>query len=162
MNQADRQRLNRIYAPLEERRMRMHGALAAAFPVTAGWFNGHYRRDEAGEYGMDCFPIPEISVTGVCDVELHFDMTNVTAKLRREDVLACDFAPFADLDFVAYGVEDYLLDFRTEGISVEEMCRNVRRSDEKEVFFSFGFDAGVTGDKLVEFVQLLINCGFYY
>ena len=162
MNQANRTLLNSYYVPLEQRRKQMQAALAAKFTITVGWFNGHYRRDETGEYGMDCFPIPEITVTGLCDIELHFDMVNVTTKLRREDALTCVFTPFADMTFEAYGVEDYLLDFRTERVSVEDMRRNILRSNEKEVFFSFSFDTGVTEDTLIEFVQLLNNSGFYY
>lgn len=162
MKQEDRTVLNGYYVPLEQRRRQMQAALAAEFPITMGWFNGHYRRDEAGEYGMDCFPIPEITVTGLCDVELHFDMVNVTTKLRREDALNNDFIPFTDVPFEAYGVQNYLLDFRTEGVSIDAMYDNIRNSDEQEVFFTFSLAAEVTTDTVTAFVQRLRNSGFYY
>lgn len=162
MNHTERTLLNSYYEPLEQRRKQMQAALSAKFLTTVGWFNGHYRRDEAGRYGMDCFPIPEITVTGLCDVELHFDRINVTTKLRREDALVCDFAPFADVEFEAYGLEDYLLDFRTEGVSVDTMRKNICCSREREVFFSFSFDAKVETEVIVAFVQLLTHNGFYY
>lgn len=162
MNQMDRSLLNAYYAPLEQRRKRMQSALSAEFPITAGWFNGHFRRDAANQYEMDFFPIPVVSVTGVCDVELHFDTISVTTKLRREKALSCDLTLFEDVLFEAYGVEDYLYDFRTEGTPVEEMRANIRRSSEQEVFFSFAFETDVQMDVIVSFVKQLIGCGFYY
>ncbi len=158
----DRSLLNTYYAPLEQRRKPMQSALSAEFPITAGWFNGHFCRDVANQYEMDYFPIPVISVTGVCDVELHFDTISITTKLRREKALSCDLTMFADIHFEAYGVEDYLHDFRTEGTSVEEMRANIRCSSEQEVFFSFAFETDVQMDVMVSFVKQLSSCGFYY
>ncbi|MBQ8556120.1 MAG: hypothetical protein IJ438_09655 [Clostridia bacterium] len=161
MRQEDRALLNGLYAPLEQRRREIQSVLAGLFPVSTGWFNGHYRRDEHGEYAMDSFPIPEISVTGVCDVELHFDMTAVTAKLSRDKALRCTFEHWTGTSFEAYGVEDYLLDFYKDGMSVEEMRENIRKSGEEEVFFTFSFDVAVEAGSIAAFVQQLIDNGFY-
>ncbi|WP_304585088.1 hypothetical protein [Acutalibacter muris] len=48
------------------------------------------------------------------------------------------------------------------GMSMETFRENMRKSQEKELGFSFQFDREVGRDKMYEFVRLLREEGFYY
>nr|WP_290462251.1 hypothetical protein [Acutalibacter muris] len=47
-------------------------------------------------------------------------------------------------------------------MSMETFRENMRKSQEKELGFSFQFDREVGRDKMYEFVRLLREEGFYY
>ena len=80
----DRQALNEIYYPLELKQAALVRALShGGFGVESGWYNGHYHKDEAGNWCRESYPIPVIGVTGLCDIELPFDKITVSTKLKR-------------------------------------------------------------------------------
>lgn len=139
--------LNELYRPLNDRkneiteRLKQHG-----FQYTVGYYNGHYRKNEAGTYKMDYYPIPVISVTGFCDLELQFDSVDVTTKLRRTTALAYDYEPFKEYSFEAYGVEDYLADLYQAGDSLGDLRQRIALSGETEIGFSFRFPPDTEGE----------------
>ena len=155
----DRQALNEIYYPLELKQAALVRALShGGFGVESGWYNGHYHKDEAGNWCRESYPIPVIGVTGLCDIELPFDKITVSTKLKRDAALAFPFEKLAEYEFEAYGVEDYLADFYRPEQTEQDLKENIRICDEKEIVFPFDVD----GKQIFEFAKLLYQEGFYY
>lgn len=152
--------LNQIYMPLYRKQRSLHGALAhRGYPVTSGFFNGHYRRTDAG-YHMEVFPIPVVSVTGLCDIEIGLDEITVSTKLPREAALSYDYDKLAARPFEAFGVVEYLNDFYLPGDSFDTFRSRMLDSHEAEIGFSFQFSMNEEG--IPEFVALLKAEGFHY
>lgn len=153
--------LNQTYCVLEEKLAELRSGLAdRGYRLSWGFYNGHYRRDETGEYRRDAYPIPVISVKGCCDIEIQLDHVNVSAKLGREQALGYSFEGLHG--FEAYGVENYTGDFFRDGMTVAEMKQNISESDEAEIGFAFPFPFGVSGGEIAEFEERIQTEGFYY
>lgn len=159
-----REELNRIYYPLHMKKTEIFSAFVkhSLFEIEYGWFNGHYSKNENGEYSYDHFPIPVISVKGYCDIEIGFEQISVSTKLKREKALDYSFSDMKGIPFEAYGVEDYLSDYYNSNMTLEELYENIKQSDEKEIGFSFIFSFEENGDKFYDFVKLLRREGFFY
>ena len=155
--------LNQIYRNLELKCMELVSVLQhRIFKIKTGFYNGNYHRGEEGAYTMDYYPIPVIEVRGYCDVEIELDHIAISTKLRKETALDYSFEKVKKYPFEAYGVEDYLADYYHPGQPVEALKENIRKSDEREIGFSFYFDFDVEKEKIFEFVKLLRREGFYY
>lgn len=128
----------------------------------AGFFNGHYHRASDGEWQMEHYPIPVISVKGLCDIEINLDGISVSTKKRRRDALECSFDKFRGYSFEAYGVEGYLDTFYRNGMTIDEMGENIRRCGEREIGFEFGFPSDAESAAVLRLIKLLIEEGFYY
>lgn len=151
------------YAQLEGRQVALvHALFHRAFALEVGWYNGHYHKDADGVWQREAYPIPVIEVKGVCDVEVQFDKTSISTKLKRAAALAYSFEPLAAYPFEAYGVEDYLADFYHPGQTVATLKENIRACQEDEIGFSFEFPCDVDAEQMYGFVKLLRKEGFYY
>lgn len=153
--------MNAAYACQEQTLAALLRALQPLVP-TFGYYNGHYSKDASGAWRRDAFPIPVVSVPGLCDIELWFGKLGVTAKLPRELALRSSFDAFAAYAFEAYGVEDYLSDFYHDGQTLQTLRDNISRSDEQQIAFSFCLPPDTPAEKLLDFVLLLRQEGFYY
>lgn len=159
----ERENLNKIYYPLHMKAAEILSRFCRhIFEPELGWYNGHYSKDENGQYQPDYFPIPVISVKGYCDIEIGFEQITVSAKLKRGEALSYSFDDVRDIPFEAYGVEDYLADYYNSDMTIEQLHENIKNSDEKEIGFSFVFDYNVDKDTLFDFAELLRREGFYY
>lgn len=118
--------------------------------------------DETGNWFRESCPIPVIDVKGLCNIEIPFDKITISTKLKRSAALAYPFEKFAGYEFEAYGVNDYLADFYHSGQTLQELQKNIRACDEKEIGFSFVFPFDVDEKQIFEFVKLLRREGFYY
>ena len=158
-----RESLNEEYSGLEEKHNEVIRALThRIFELESGWYNGHYQKDSNGKWVRDAYPIPVVTVKGLCDIEIQFDRISVSAKLKREMALEYPFDKFMDYEFEAYGVEDYLSDYYHPGQSVQDLKDSIRASSEAEIGLSFLFPRDVTEQKIFEFVKMLRREGFYY
>lgn len=156
-------KINAAYRRLEMKLEEISDALFhRAFEMESGWYNGHYHKDDAGEWRRDSYPIPVVSVKGVCDIEIQFDQITVSAKLKRDAALAYSFEKIEGYAFEAYGVEDYLADYYHEGQTMQDLKANISRCDEAEIGFSFVFPFETEGRTMFAFVELLRQEGFYY
>lgn len=162
----DRELLNKIdaaYRHLESKQAELAAALRrGALELAFGWYNGHYHKSDTGEWQREPYPIPVISVKGLCDLEIQFDQISVSAKLKREAALACSYEKFSEYEFEVYGVEDYLADFYHQGQTIRQMKENICACAEAEIGFSFVFPFEAEGKQIFEFVELLRREGFYY
>ena len=155
--------INIVYQQLEVKKAQIAHALAhRVFEIESGWYNGHYQKNDAGEWCRDSYPIPVISVKGLCDIEIQFEKISVSAKLKRGVALTYSFDKMLKYEFEAYGVEDYLADYYHTGLSIQDMRDNINHCEETEIGFSFTFPFEAEGKELVEFVKLLRREGFYY
>ena len=158
-----RNKLNTAYYRLEMKQAEIvHALFHKIFELEFGWYNGHYQKDDNGNYFRESYPIPVIGVKGFCDIEIQFDKISVSTKLKRNMALAYSFEKFAEYEFEAYGIENYLTDFYHTGQTVRAMKENIRACDEKEIGFSFVFSFDIEGNQIFEFVKLLRREGFYY
>lgn len=154
----DRCRLNEIYKELDGKARRISEIFSAGF----GYYNGHYHKGPSGDYEMDHFPIPVITVPGVCDIEVDPDGISVTTKLIRANALSYDFGKLAAYDFEACGVENYLDDFYSAGDTVETMLEKIRASEENAIFFSFCFPCEAAAEDIGKLVSFIQREGFFY
>ncbi len=154
--------INAAYYRLETKQAEIVRALPRRiFEPVSGWYNGHYHRNSAMDWVRESFPIPVVSVNGLCDIEIQFDQISVSTKLKRDAALAYSFEKFAGYEFEAYGVEDYLADFYHAGQPAQKMKESIRASGETEIGFSFAFPFEAEGKQIFEFVTLLRREGFY-
>lgn len=156
------QNLQRCYARLEAKSAQLSQALRGIVPLESGWYNGHYHRDDTGTWVREAYPIPVLTVSGQCDIEVHFDRISLSTKLRRAAALDFSFDCISRYSFEVYGVEDYLADFYHPGQTIQELKENIRTCKEPELGFSFTLPFEVDGAQVLDLVQLLRRECFYY
>lgn len=111
---------------------------------------------------MDEYPIPVISMKDLCDVEISLDTVTVTTKRKRVDVLGDPLDEYSGMEFEVYGVENYLDDYLLSGISTEGVQNKIRKSQVRELGFSFVFSFETNATALCAFIEQLGQKGFYY
>ena len=153
--------INMAYSRLEQKQGEI-ARLLVPYVSEFGWYNGHYHKDENGNWIRECYPIPVIGVTGLCDIEIQFDKISLSSKLKRDAALAYSFDKFTEYDFEAYGVEDYLGDFYHHGQTLQELRENILACDEVEIGLSFYFLFDTDVNRIIECLNLLGDEGFYY
>ena len=155
--------INAFYLPLEAKQRDIRSAVSELpYRIVVGWYNGHYRKNSCGEWERSAYPIPEVDLMGLCDIEIHFDGICVSTKLLRDKALDCTFDRFSDLQFEAHGVQDFLLDFYWKGITLEAMKRNIRESQETEIGITFYLPFDSDADRIRHLLLSLRDEGFYY
>lgn len=155
--------INAAYHRLEKKQAEVAHALShRLFELETGWYNGHYHKNDSGEWRRESYPIPVISVKGLCDIEIQFEKISVSAKMERDAASAYSYMKLSEYEFEVYGVEDYLADFYHKGQTIQELKENICACDEDEIGFSFVFPCDAEGEQIVDFVELLRREGFYY
>lgn len=154
----ERCQLNEIYRKMDEKAREISKLLHCTF----GYYNGHYYRNESGNLEMDYFPIPVITMKGICDIEVTLDQISITTKLTRASALSYDFDRIKAHSFEAYGVENFIDDFYTVGSTIDAMIEKIMKSAEENIFFSFSFPYEVDSCTVCEFVRFIYAEGFFY
>jgi len=163
MNKELMNEINSEYQRLDLKKAEIVFALFhGIFETESGWYNGHYHKNGDGEWEREPYPIPVVSINGLCDMEIHFDKVTVSSKMKRNAALAYSFDNILKYEFEVYGVDDYLADFYRHGQTENEIKENIQSSNEKEIFFSFSFPFDVEGKFLYEFAKMLQREGFFY
>ena len=157
------QEINKAYYVLDKKRAEIIHALShRMWELESGWYNGHFHKKPNGDWERESYPIPVVTVRGLCDVEIGFEKITVTAKLKRRQALTYSFNKFTDCSFEAYGVENYLNDFYTDGQTLSELKDNIEKSQETDIGFSFYFPFDTDEKTFFEFVKLIRREGFFY
>lgn len=140
--------LNGVYEPLYRQVKALRARLVKeGFSVTWGWHAFHsVRRD--GEYKLEYFPIPVLTVEGVCDIGLEPDHIFVEGTLTREQALAFDWASVGR-PFEVYGSEDYLDPLYGPGLSLEELPARLASSEESGFGLQFTLPAGCGAEEVL-------------
>lgn len=163
VTEQEKQRMNEIYFTLSTKQAQIfHGLYHRVFELSSGFFNGHESQTPDGEWRMDYFPIPVISVKGLCDVEISLDGISVTTKKKRKDALDYSFKKLAGYSFEAFGVDDYMETYYRDGMTIAELKKGIAHSKEREIGFCFSFPWDIDGETMYEFAKLLRREGFYY
>lgn len=156
--------LNELYRPIIEKYneiiscfIRIHGR----FDCSSGFYNGHYHKNEDGIYQEDKYPIPVISVTNLCDIEIDFDNICITGKLTKAQLYSFDLNKLKDNAFEIYGVNNYLNDYGNN-IEMEHIKERISMSEETEFFVSFYFSFESTSNDILKFLKFLQKNKFYY
>ena len=159
-----RDEMNKIYKALVLKQKELISELKKCgdFKFSSGFFNNHYHKNEIGVYIADCFPIPVISIKGLCDIEIDLERISVTSKLEKKNVLIFDFSKINDLTFEIYGVEDYLTDYYAHGNNISDTLHKIESSDEQAFFYPFYFDNSVTGKEICKLIEFLFSHNFFY
>jgi len=157
--------LNSFYKSLDLKRkevVSLLGFLKGRYKITVGWFNGHYAKDGNGDFQIEYFPIPVISIYGLCDIEISTEGASVSTKLKREDALGFDIGQLKGYAFEVFGVVDYLSTYYAEGVSEDQYRKNILASKEKDIGFAFSLPNDKDGKSLLALLKLLIEDGFFY
>lgn len=160
-----REELNDLYKILDFKKNELVSSLNSldgGFNCDVGYYNGHYSKDEDGEYQIDFFPIPVISVMGLCDIEINLDAISVSTKLTREKAIQFEYNKLISFEFEVYGVEDYLSDYYMKDGNISNLVKRIKESNEKNIGFSFLFNKDIDGKSIHELTSFLVkNCFFY-
>ncbi len=152
--------LNEVYRALDGRRAAAKAALKD-FSPKSGYYNGHYYKNESGEYEISYYPIPVVEVRGLCDAEINLENVTVSTKLEKKRIPTFDFSALENVYFECFGVEDYLADLYSSDRPLSELTENVKDFPEDVISFSFTLrkddEAG-----LVKLVSALKQNGFFY
>ena len=160
-----RKELNDVYEKLDLKAMELSfpfNKIHGIFQYSVGFYNGHYSKNKSGEYQMDYFPIPVISIKNMCDIEIGIEKISVSTKLKKEEALKFNYSKLNGYMFEAYGVENYLENYYIEGDTIEQLIEKVQNSEEKEIGFAFFLSDDIDGDTIYKFVKFLKRNGFYY
>lgn len=159
----NRKELNEYYKSLDDKAKGILLKLKnQGIACDMGYYNGHYTKDEEGEYQLDFFPIPVIGVKGLCDIEISSDGISVSSKLSRQQALEFNYDRIMDLAFEAYGIDDYLTDFYNRDFTISQMLENIKHTQEAQIGFSFSLGLDMPIEDLYEFICFLKINGFYY
>lgn len=152
--------INTAYLPLEAKQREIKSVISdLPYKIVTGWYNGHYHRNENGCWERTAYPIPEVDLMGLCDIEIYFHRVCVTTKMRRDKALEYNFSTLDSYQFEAYGVVDYLNDFYREGISFQSFRDAILNCSEDEIGFTFSVPLD---SEIRPLILLFMQEGFYY
>lgn len=154
--------LNTFYTRLESKVIEIANDICVGFPLSWGWYNGHFHKDENEKWIREAFPIPVITIDGLCDIEININKITVSTKLSREKALEYHYERFKNAAFESYGIENYLLDFYTSDMVLDDLKDNILKSDENEIGFSFLFDFDEPIVNIKQMLHFIEKEGFYY
>lgn len=160
MNSDFLEKLNELYQTLAKKTEDLALLLSGFGKCEYGWYNGHFHKDD-GKWVKEYYPIPVISVKGLCDIEVGLETTTLSAKLGRDAAAQFPFETLSGCEFEVYGVQNYLSDFYRDGITTAQMRENICSSEEAEIGFSFAVDRANESEQLVKLVGMLKDAGFY-
>ena len=159
-----RSMLNDLYSPIIDKTYKIVSSLTklhGGFNVVSRFYNGHYHKNSEGSYKEDKYPIPVITISGLCDIEIDFDNICITSKLSKDQIQLLDWNVLKGKHFEVYGLENYLLDYGNED-DIDTMKNDTLASKEKEFFITIYLPTNIPTEDVIELLRLLKNNGFYY
>ena len=163
MNQTLYKDLNEFYHFLEEKKNEIIQSLKGLnLKMSSGWFNGHYCKTDSGKWEREAFPIPVITIHGICDIEIHDERLSISTKMKKENALAFSFVPYTAYEFEAFGVKDYLADYFHSGMNLDDMKHQIEKSGESEIGFAIIVPFDFNSRNLIELIDKLKADGFFY
>ena len=150
-------RLNRIYKPLWEKAVALRQGLKdAGYAASIGFFNNHSIK-LGGEFVIEYFPIPVITLEGIGDVGVDLDAICLEVVLSKEKALCLDYRRLAEsYRFEVYGVEDYLTDIYNAQIDLADIAANIESSGEARLCVCFHFDFDVEIEGILAAIRALV------
>ncbi len=164
MNNNLREAMNAAYVALDKRGkdiLRLLKVSCSSRPLSCGYFAGHYWPVGKEGYQMDQFPIPVVTVEGLCDIEIDLEFTGITAKLSKQALMSLDHAMFNDIPYTVYGVMDFEKIFKGLGETPECLAERIQTSDETAFFYSFLFSADMSQEQILTMIKNLEQLKLY-
>lgn len=151
--------INNSYRTLHERAVNLAKLLRKlGYSVEWGYYGQHSAKVE-GEYYLEYYPIPVITVKDICDIGLDFTQVFLEGKLYSEDAQKLNIAALKGYEFEIYGIENYLVDLYFDGMSDEELHESIRESGDAEVGLSILLDGEPLTNEILDRIQLLQSLG---
>ena len=121
--------VNDSYRTLSERAIMLRNTLEKlGYNVEWGYYDRHTVTVN-GDNFLEYYPIPVLTVNGICDIAVDFLQVSIDGKLfAAEFEEKLDFAKLKSHGFECYGVENYLESLYVPGMSFEELVQIVRAS----------------------------------
>jgi len=124
---------------------------------------GYYDRHTVtvnGDNFLEYYPIPVLTVNGICDIAVDFLQVSIDGKLfAAEFEEKLDFAKLKSHGFECYGAENYLESLYVPGMSFEELVQIVRACGESEIGVAAAFEGEPLTKEILELMQVFINMG---
>lgn len=161
----DRQELNEIYSRLDIKSHELSNPFLSehgAFKCKVTFQNGFYNKDEKGDYLMDSFPIPIVSISQICDIQVGLENIFVCTKIDKEDATFFEYDKLMDFDFEVYENDRHSGILYEKGKDIQELKKLIKESGLHEFGFCFTFPHSIDGVFMYGFVKLLRKEGFFY
>lgn len=127
-----------------------------------GYFNYRYFKNKNNNsYELEYFPIPVISILGICDIEIDFDQIRFVSKIKHYSALIYDYYELNGYEFDLYQLDNQAYKLYKSGDSTDGLSFLLSKIDAKEIGITFYFTKDNLPD-VVEFISFLDNQGFYY
>ncbi|MGL4738210.1 MAG: DUF3201 domain-containing protein [Cellulosilyticaceae bacterium] len=153
--------LNTVYKSLNTYKTDLINALnARGYSYKWGYYSGHYMRCDE-KWMLEQFPIPVITVKGLCDIGMDLSHIFIESRLQREQALQFDFTILQKYKFEVYGTADYLNDFYNEDQDLGGIRERILDSMEQEIGISLLISYEECIDHIVLGLETLRNLGFY-
>lgn len=114
----------------------------------------------AEDWEQELYPIPLLSLAGVCDIGLDVSRTFIEARLARKEALAMDWQLFSAYEAEVYGSKDCFLDFAApaRALPFSGLAEKLLQSSEEEVCLCLTLPALTPPEVLLQAVVLLEGC----
>lgn len=130
--------LNKIYEPICNQCKEMENLLKEnGYVCKKGFYNNHSVKDGNGNWIIEYFPIPVVTVGEICDVGINLDLIFIETKMKREKAIKYDFSKLLKYKFEIYGIEEFLKDFYNDTLDIEGIPKRIEISNEKEIGIGF-------------------------
>ncbi len=140
--------LNSIYEPMWRRTAALDRKLKEA-GIPHGWdYCAFHSSLREGEYRMEYFPIPVITVEGVCDIGIELDSLLNDPHLSRAQALAFDGGA-VPWTFEVYGTENFLEDLCRPDMSSAELRAVIGQSGEEEIGIAFSLPGDCRDEEIL-------------
>lgn len=153
--------LSDIYHPLELKAFHLYQGLQhRIFDPRLSYYSGHSRISADGSRRIDWYPLPVVTLDGLCDVVVDLDRVVVDAKLHREAASTLPFEQFEKYEFYICGAYDDIIYHHRADADTAPAREAAIASGEKLLSFSFHLDFEIDGDSMYEFAKLIRRRGF--
>lgn len=151
--------INGAYQGLHERAEKLANVLARlGHKVEWGYFGQHSTMVD-GDYFLEYYPVPVITVKDVCDVGLDFTQVWVEGKLYSGAARELELNFLKKYDFSIYGIDNYLQELYEDGMSDEELHEAIASSEEREIGIAITLDDEPLTREIIEAVHLMMQLG---
>ena len=148
------ERLNQIYIRANND---YKDLLNRRFTCQLVFFKENYLQVD-GQYQLQHYPIPIITVNEIGDIGYNLDMIFFEFAFEKSDFLEIDLSHILNHDnaIEIYGGDDCLADFYQKGDTQEIIREKVQHSYEQNIMMSVYFDYAY--DRLIDtFIEITIN-----
>jgi len=154
VEQEPREVLNEIYGKVNEIMTRIQ-LLLGEKEITYQWgyYKNHSYRKWNGEWRVEAFPIPVISIENYGDLGIEIDSVFFEVVISRNHALDFDFHRLADTTFELYGAEMYTQDYYNQDMDLDGIRERIENSMEE----AFGIQFYISFDKIEQQLEYVLK-----